>query len=222
MVEPIEWIQLGMGLFGGLALFLFGMDLMTKSLRSAAGEGLKTILARLTRNRVYGALTGALVTAVLAGSMAGIPPLAGFLSKELILKKAMLTDLWVHAVAIGAIVLGSIGTVAYSSRFFFEVFTGRPRSRFSAIALPSMDLRVMSGLATGPAVGSQNQPRAAISPAMASGTRNLAGFMPAAACPPADPRPGSMRYCPPGAGATRQRVSGCRARSSAAARSSAG
>lgn len=76
----------------------------------------------------------AVVAAVLAGSMAGLPPLAGFLSKELILKKAMLADLWVHAVAIGAIVLGAIGTVAYSSRFFFEVFTGQPRSRGAAEA----------------------------------------------------------------------------------------
>ena len=70
----------------------------------------------------------AVAAAVLAGSMAGLPPLAGFLSKELILKKAMMTELWVHALAIGAIVIGSVGTVAYSSRFFFEVFTGRPRS----------------------------------------------------------------------------------------------
>ena len=68
-----------------------------------------------------------LLAAVLAGSMAGIPPLAGFLSKELILKKVMLTELWVHAVAIGGIVVGSIGTVAYSSRFVIETFLGRPR-----------------------------------------------------------------------------------------------
>ena len=70
----------------------------------------------------------ALAAALLAGSMAGIPPLAGFLSKELILKKAMLADLWVHALAVVAIVVGSVGTVAYSSRFFFEVFTRQPRS----------------------------------------------------------------------------------------------
>jgi len=79
----------------------------------------------------------AAVAAVLAGSMAGIPPLAGFLSKELILKKAMLAELWTHAVAIGAIVIGSIGTVAYSSRFFFEVFTGKPRSEGAAAAHPA-------------------------------------------------------------------------------------
>lgn len=76
----------------------------------------------------------AAVAAVLAGSMAGIPPLAGFLSKELILKKAMLAELWMHSLAVGAIVLGSVGTVAYSSRFFFEIFTGRPRSASAAHA----------------------------------------------------------------------------------------
>lgn len=76
----------------------------------------------------------AAVAAVLAGSMAGIPPLAGFLSKELILKKAMMADLWTHSVAIAAIVLGSIGTVAYSSRFYFEVFAGEPRSAAAAKA----------------------------------------------------------------------------------------
>lgn len=68
-----------------------------------------------------------LVATVLSASMAGVPPLAGFLSKELILKKAMLTELWVHGLAIAGIVLGSIGTVAYSSRFVIEVFLGKKR-----------------------------------------------------------------------------------------------
>ena len=72
--------------------------------------------------------------AVLVGSMAGIPPLAGFLSKELILKKAMLEQVWTHSLAIAAIVLGSIATVAYSSRFFFEVFSGQARSEKAAKA----------------------------------------------------------------------------------------
>ena len=85
------------------------------------------------------------VAAVLAGSMAGIPPLAGFLSKELILKKAMMSEPWTHSLAIGAIVLGSVGTVAYSSRFFFEVFTGRPRGE--GAARPE---RLSRGLLLGP------------------------------------------------------------------------
>jgi phosphate:Na+ symporter len=83
MVESIEWIQPGMGLFGGLALFLFGMDLMTKGLRAVAGEGLRTILAKLTRNRVYGALTGALVTAALNSSSVTTVLMVGFVTAGL-------------------------------------------------------------------------------------------------------------------------------------------
>jgi phosphate:Na+ symporter len=81
--SSIEWIELGMGLFGGLALFLLGLGLMTKGLRAVAGEGLKTILAKLTRNRVYGALTGALVTAVLNSSSVTKVPMVGFVTAGL-------------------------------------------------------------------------------------------------------------------------------------------
>ncbi len=106
------------------AVFKAGLFLTVGGIDKAAGTRSLFDLGGLWRRTpVLFALA-----AVLAGSMAGIPPLAGFLSKELILKKAMLTDLWVHAVAITAIFFGSIGTVAYSSRFVCEVFLGRPRS----------------------------------------------------------------------------------------------
>jgi multicomponent Na+:H+ antiporter subunit A len=69
-----------------------------------------------------------LAVAVLAGSMAGLPPFVGFLSKELVLEKLMLADVFVHDIAVIGIVLGSIGTVAYTARFFFGSFAGSPRS----------------------------------------------------------------------------------------------
>jgi len=72
------------------------------------------------------------IVAVLAGSMAGLPPFAGFLSKELVLEKLMLADTWVHDVAVVGIVVGSIGTVAYTARFFFGCFGGSPRSEGAA------------------------------------------------------------------------------------------
>ena len=55
----IDWLRLLMGLLGGLAMFLFGMEQMSDGLKGAAGDTLKDILARLTRNRFMGALTGA-------------------------------------------------------------------------------------------------------------------------------------------------------------------
>ena len=47
---------MGIGLFGGLALFLYGMELMTTGLKAAAGEQMKYVLAKLSSNRVTGAI----------------------------------------------------------------------------------------------------------------------------------------------------------------------
>lgn len=66
--DTINWLNLGMGLFGGLAMFLFGMEQMSEGLKAAAGETLKDVLGRLTKNRFMGAITGAFVTAVLNSS----------------------------------------------------------------------------------------------------------------------------------------------------------
>jgi multicomponent Na+:H+ antiporter subunit A len=74
------------------------------------------------------------VLAVLAGSMAGLPPFAGFLSKELVLKKLLLEASSIHDVAVIGIVVGSIGTAAYTARFFFGCFGGSPRSDGAARA----------------------------------------------------------------------------------------
>jgi len=57
--------QLAMGLFGGLALFLFGMDLLANSLKAVAGDRMRALLANLTRNRFAAVGTGAFVTAVI-------------------------------------------------------------------------------------------------------------------------------------------------------------
>jgi phosphate:Na+ symporter len=76
----IDWFRLGMGLLGGLAMFLFGMEQMSEGLKGAAGDTLKDILARLTRNRFMGAITGAFVTAVLNSSSVTTVLVVGFIS----------------------------------------------------------------------------------------------------------------------------------------------
>jgi phosphate:Na+ symporter len=80
--EPstIDWLTLLMGLFGGLAMFLFGMDQMSDGLKGAAGDTLKDVLERLTKNRVMGAITGAFVTAVLNSSSVTTVLVVGFIS----------------------------------------------------------------------------------------------------------------------------------------------
>lgn len=76
-------VQILFGLFGGLAIFIYGMNLMSESLQKAAGEKMKTILALLTRNPVFGVLAGALTTAVLQSSSATTVMAIGFVSAGL-------------------------------------------------------------------------------------------------------------------------------------------
>ncbi len=71
------------GLLGGLALFLYGMDMMSDGLQKAAGERMRYILGLLTRNPVMGVLAGAMVTAVLQSSSATTVMVIGFVSAGL-------------------------------------------------------------------------------------------------------------------------------------------
>ena len=57
-------------LLGGLALFLYGMNAMCTGLEVAAGDRLKSILEKLTSNRLLGVLVGAAITAVIQSSSA--------------------------------------------------------------------------------------------------------------------------------------------------------
>lgn len=79
----IDWLSMGIGLFGGLALFLFGMEQMTSGLKAAAGEQMKFVLAKLSSNRVTGAITGAFVTAVIQSSSVTTVMVVGFVSAGL-------------------------------------------------------------------------------------------------------------------------------------------
>ncbi|MBF0255268.1 MAG: Na/Pi symporter, partial [Gammaproteobacteria bacterium] len=74
---------MAMQLFGGLALFLFGMEQMADSLKAVAGERMKNILARLTSNRFMAATTGAFVTAIIQSSSVTTVLVVGFVSAGL-------------------------------------------------------------------------------------------------------------------------------------------
>ena len=59
-----ETVKIIFGLLGGLAVFIYGMNMMSECLQKAAGEKMKAILAMLTKNPVLGVLAGALVQLV--------------------------------------------------------------------------------------------------------------------------------------------------------------
>ena len=71
-------------LFGGLAMFLYGMDRMSRALQRAAGDAMKRLLARLTATPLLGVLTGLAVTAVLQSSSAATVMVIGFVSAGLL------------------------------------------------------------------------------------------------------------------------------------------
>ena len=59
-----------LALLGSLALFLYGMKIMSEGLQKFAGDRLRSILTAMTTNRVTGVLTGTLITALVQSSSA--------------------------------------------------------------------------------------------------------------------------------------------------------
>ena len=70
-------------MLGGLALFLYGMTMMSDGLEAAAGDKMKTILEKLTANRFLGVVVGAVVTAVVQSSSATTVMVVGFVNSGL-------------------------------------------------------------------------------------------------------------------------------------------
>jgi phosphate:Na+ symporter len=107
----LEVFPLFMGLLGGLAIFLYGMGLMADALKAVAGEQMKTILARLTNNRIVGLLTGAFVTAVIQSSSVTTVLVVGFISAGLMSLSQ----------SIGVILGADIGTTITAQIIAFKV-----------------------------------------------------------------------------------------------------
>ncbi len=106
-----DWFYMAMNLFGGLALFLFGMDQMSDALKAVAGKRMKTILSRLTTNRFMGAITGAFVTAIIQSSSVTTVLVVGFIS----------AGLMSMAQSIGVIMGANIGTTITAQIVAFKV-----------------------------------------------------------------------------------------------------
>ena len=102
---------MAMGLFGGLAIFLFGMEQMTTSLKIVAGERMKSLLAKLTANRFKGVFAGAFVTSVIQSSSVTTVLVVGFVSAGLMSLSQ----------AIGVIMGAEIGTTITAQIIAFKI-----------------------------------------------------------------------------------------------------
>ncbi len=107
----LDWFTMGMNLLGGLALFLFGMEMMSNALKTVAGDKMKTILGKFTKNRVFGMFTGAFVTAVIQSSSVTTVLLVGFVTAGLISLSQ----------AVGVIIGANIGTTITAQIIAFKV-----------------------------------------------------------------------------------------------------
>ena len=103
--------QITFGLLGGLAIFLFGMNMMSESLQKAAGEKMKKILGILTVNPVMGVLAGAIATAVMQSSSATTVMVIGFVSAGLMSLKQ----------GISVILGANIGTTMTAQHLAFNI-----------------------------------------------------------------------------------------------------
>jgi phosphate:Na+ symporter len=72
-----------MGLVGGLAIFLYGMEQMTDALKMVAGNKMKSLLSQLTTNKFKGVLAGTFVTAIIQSSSVTTVLVVGFISAGL-------------------------------------------------------------------------------------------------------------------------------------------
>ena len=97
-------VQTVLTLFGGLAMFLFGMRTMGEGLERAAGPKLKHRLAMMTRNRFIAMLTGLLVTALIQSSGATTVMVVGFVNAHLLSLSQ----------AVGVIIGANVGTTVTS------------------------------------------------------------------------------------------------------------
>ncbi len=114
-----------LSLFGGLALFLYGMQMMSSGLEDAAGNKMKKILEKLTSNRFLGVLVGAGITAVIQSSSATTVMVVGFVNSGMMtLKQAV----WI-------IMGANIGTTITGQLIALDIGVVAPLIAFVGVAM---------------------------------------------------------------------------------------
>src|SRR5699024_2778077 len=96
---------------GGLALFLYGMNLMGNGLQKVAGSRLKSIVGALTKNKYIGVLVGVVVTMVIQSSSATTVMVIGFVN-------AVIMNL---SQEVGVIIGANLGTTVTGQIIYFNI-----------------------------------------------------------------------------------------------------
>lgn len=132
-----------MGLLGGLALFLYGMQMMSNNLEAAAGNKMKQILEKLTTNRFMGILVGAGITALIQSSSATTVMTVGFVNSGLM---SLNQAVWI-------IMGANIGTTITGQLIALDVGALAPLIAFMRVVLvgfvKNKKLRTSAGIVAG-------------------------------------------------------------------------
>ncbi len=107
----MPWGAIALRLFGGLALFLFGLDVLTAGLKAAAGPQLRPLVSRATRSRPRAVFTGAFITALIQSSSVTTVLVVGFISGGLMTLPQ----------SVGIIMGANIGTTVTAQVVAFKV-----------------------------------------------------------------------------------------------------
>ncbi len=108
---PFSWWFLIMGLLGGLAFFLYGMEKMSDGMKKSTGNQLRATLAAVTTNRIVALFAGAFVTMVIQSSSATTVMLVSFAQ----------AGLMNFSQSLGVILGGGIGTTITAQLIAFKV-----------------------------------------------------------------------------------------------------
>ena len=129
-------ISILFGLLGGLALFLYGMQMMSTNLEAVAGSRMKGLLEKLSSNRLLGVIVGAVITALIQSSSGTTVMVVGFVNSGLMtLRQAV----WIIMGAnIGTTITGQLVALDIGVFMPFVAFIG------VAVLMFSKDKKVQS------------------------------------------------------------------------------
>ena len=116
---------------GGLGMFIYGMQIMAQGLENAAGSRMKSLLEALTKNKLFGVMLGAFITAVIQSSSATTVMVVGFVNAGIMnLSQAMGVIMGAN---IGTTVTGwlvsSVEWAKFLSPAAFRAYKSPPSSR---------------------------------------------------------------------------------------------
>ena len=82
--EGFSFFLIIIGLFGGLGMFLYGMEMMSDGMKMTAGNSMRSILKKLTSNRFIAVFVGAFITMIIQSSSATTVMLVSFVNSGLL------------------------------------------------------------------------------------------------------------------------------------------